>query len=78
MQASLFTRYSGVLFRPDDVGDLFFNGVASRVDRQIYTNGGELDMIEKLPSVWPVRPALRSWISPNIPAPSLIPTLTSS
>ncbi|HEY8671087.1 MAG TPA: hypothetical protein VIL63_09635, partial [Terriglobales bacterium] len=30
MQASVFTRYSGVLFRPDNVGDLFFNGVASR------------------------------------------------
>jgi len=44
MQASVFTRYSGVLFRPDNVGDLFFNGVASRVDRQIYTNGAELDL----------------------------------
>jgi outer membrane receptor protein involved in Fe transport len=44
MQASVFTRYSGVLFRPDEVGDLFFNGVASRVDRQIYTNGAELDL----------------------------------
>ncbi len=44
MQASVFTRYSGVLFRPDNVGDLFFNGVASRVDRQIYTNGAELDV----------------------------------
>ena len=43
MQASVFTRYSGVLFRPDTLGDLFFNGVASRVDRQIYTNGAELD-----------------------------------
>ena len=48
MQASVFTRYSGVLFRPDDVGDLFFNGVASRVDRQIYTNGLEVDMSYKL------------------------------
>ena len=48
MQASVFTRYSGVLFRPDEVGDLFFNGVASRVDRQIYTNGGEVDMSYKL------------------------------
>ena len=48
MQASVFTRYSGVLFRPDEVGDLFFNGVASRVDRQIYTNGAELDMSYKL------------------------------
>ncbi|MBA3960784.1 MAG: TonB-dependent receptor [Chthoniobacterales bacterium] len=44
VQASIFTRYSGVLFRPDNVGDLFFNGVASRVDRQIYTHGAELDM----------------------------------
>lgn len=44
LQASVFTRYSGVLFRPDDVGDLFFNGVASRVDREIYTNGAELDV----------------------------------
>ncbi|MGH8094787.1 MAG: TonB-dependent receptor [Chthoniobacterales bacterium] len=44
MQASVFTRYSDVLFRPDNIGDLFFNGVASRVDRQIYTNGAELDM----------------------------------
>src|SRR5438552_4727966 len=32
-QASVFTRYSSILFRPDDVGDLIFNGVASRVDR---------------------------------------------
>src|SRR5437588_8655407 len=44
MQASVFSRYSGVLFTPDNVGDLFFNGVASRVDRQIYTNGAELDL----------------------------------
>src|SRR5438105_2495354 len=48
MQASVFSRYSGVLFTPDNVGDLFFNGVASRVDRQIYTNGAELDMSYKL------------------------------
>jgi TonB dependent receptor len=48
LQASVFTRYSGVLLRPDEVGDLFFNGVASRVDREIYTNGVELDMSYKL------------------------------
>ncbi len=44
LQASVFTRYSGVLFRPDNVGDLLFNGVASRVNRQIYSNGAELDV----------------------------------
>src|SRR5205823_5995863 len=43
MQASIFTRYSSVLFRPDEVGDLIFNGVASRVDRDIFSNGIEFD-----------------------------------
>src|SRR6266853_233643 len=48
MQASIFTRYSSVLFRPDDVGDLIFNGVASRVDRSILSNGIEFDSSYKL------------------------------
>jgi opacity protein-like surface antigen len=48
MQASIFTRYSAVLFRPDDVGDLIFNGVASRVDRDILSNGVEFDASYKL------------------------------
>ena len=47
-QASAFNRYSGVLFRPDDVGDLIFNGVASRVDRAILSNGVEFDSSYKL------------------------------
>jgi hypothetical protein len=34
MQASV-SPYSSVLFRPDN-GDLIFNGVASRVDRDIF------------------------------------------
>ena len=48
MQASLFTLYSSVLFRPDNVGDLIFNGVASRVDRDIFSNGLEFDASYKL------------------------------
>jgi hypothetical protein len=48
MQASIFTRYSSVLFRPDDVGDLIFNGVASRVDHAIVSNGLEFDASYKL------------------------------
>ncbi len=47
-QASAFTRYSSILFRPDDVGDLIFNGVASRVDRDILSNGFEFDASYKL------------------------------
>src|SRR5437764_1940666 len=48
MQASIFTRYSSILFRPDEVGDLIFNGVASRVDRDIVSNGIEFDSSYKL------------------------------
>ena len=48
MQASIFTLYSSVLFRPDDVGDLIFNGVASRVDRDIFSSGVEFDASYKL------------------------------
>lgn len=48
MQASVFTLYSSVLFRPDNTGDLIFNGVASRVDREIFSNGLALDTSYKL------------------------------
>ncbi len=48
MQASIFNRYSSVLFRPDEVGDLIFDGVASRVDRDIVSNGIEFDSSYKL------------------------------
>ncbi|MFZ0917359.1 MAG: hypothetical protein WAN04_10735, partial [Candidatus Udaeobacter sp.] len=48
MQASVFSAYSSVLFRPDNVGDLVFNGVASRVDRDILSNGLEFDASYKL------------------------------
>ena len=47
-QASLFDRYSSMLFWPDEVGDLIFNGVASRVDRDILSNGLEFDASYKL------------------------------
>ena len=47
-QVSAFDRYSSILFRPDDVGDLIFNGVASRVDRDIISNGIEFDSSYKL------------------------------
>jgi outer membrane receptor protein involved in Fe transport len=48
VQASIFTRDSSILFRPDEVGDLIFNGVASRVDRDIFSNGAEADASYKL------------------------------
>lgn len=47
-QISAFNRYSSILFRPDEIGDLIFNGVASRVDRDIQSHGVELDSSYKL------------------------------
>jgi outer membrane receptor protein involved in Fe transport len=47
-QASIFNRYSSILFRPDNVGDLIFNGVASRLDRDILSNGVQFDSSYKL------------------------------
>jgi outer membrane receptor protein involved in Fe transport len=40
-QVSAFARESEVHFTPDPVGDLFFNGVASDVDRRLYSGGLE-------------------------------------
>ena len=42
-QLSTFQRYSSVLFRPDNVGDLVFNGIASRVDQSLFANGAQGD-----------------------------------
>jgi hypothetical protein len=42
-QVALFNRYSNVFFRPDEQGDLYFNGVAGRLDRSIMSNGLQFD-----------------------------------
>jgi outer membrane receptor protein involved in Fe transport len=42
-QLSTYQRYSSVSFRPDDIGDLIFNGVASRVDQSLFANGTQGD-----------------------------------
>src|SRR6267378_2568310 len=57
-QASIFNRFSSILFRPDNVGDLIFNGVASRVDRAILSNGVELDSSYKLNDQHTIRAGL--------------------
>src|SRR5260370_35812256 len=43
MQASIFTLYSSVLVRPDDVADLIFDVVASPVDRDRFSYALALD-----------------------------------
>lgn len=42
-QLSSFQRYSSVLFRPDETGDLIFNGISSRVNQSLFANGLEGD-----------------------------------
>jgi outer membrane receptor for ferrienterochelin and colicins len=42
-QASLFGRNSSVNFTPDPTGDLYFNGVASDVTKNIYSGGLQAD-----------------------------------
>jgi hypothetical protein len=42
-QASAFSRYSSVLFHPDNAGDLIFNGTASWDNRRINTYGFQFD-----------------------------------
>ncbi len=42
-QASVFGRNSSVHFVPEQTGDLFYNGVASDVDRNLYSGGFQLD-----------------------------------
>ena len=43
LQAATFARYSKMSFRPDDLGDLLFNGIAQRVDRSSIATGMQID-----------------------------------
>jgi outer membrane receptor protein involved in Fe transport len=43
LQVAGFGRVSAVHFRPDIPGDLYFNGVASDVDRKLYSGGVQAD-----------------------------------
>ena len=42
-QISVFGRASGLHFRPDQIGDVYFDGVASDVERKLYTGGLQAD-----------------------------------
>jgi hypothetical protein len=42
-QISVYGRSSGVHFRPDQIGDLYFNGVASDVERKLFSGGLQAD-----------------------------------
>jgi hypothetical protein len=42
-QLSLFNTYSSVNFSPDQLGDLYFNGVAGQLSRSVLSNGVQFD-----------------------------------
>ena len=42
-QISLFGRSSDVHFRPDQIGDVYFNGVASDAEKNLYSGGLQAD-----------------------------------
>ena len=42
-QVALLSRYSSVLYKPDEAGDLIFNGIASRDENTSFTNGIQND-----------------------------------
>jgi outer membrane receptor protein involved in Fe transport len=48
LQLAGFGRCSAVHFTPDPVGDLFYNGVASDVNRTLYSGGLQLDTSDEL------------------------------
>ena len=47
-QVSTFSRFSDLRFRPDYVGDLMINGVASNINRSSFANGLQGDFSYKL------------------------------
>jgi outer membrane receptor protein involved in Fe transport len=47
-QLAYFTRYSDVLYKPDPLGDLIFNGIAARDVSQSFTNGLQNDFSYRL------------------------------
>ena len=47
-QLAYFTRYNSVNFRPDQQGDIVFNGVASNIFRGAFVNGTQGDLAYRL------------------------------
>ncbi|MBV9236730.1 MAG: TonB-dependent receptor [Xanthobacteraceae bacterium] len=61
VQVAYVNRYASVLFRPDTLGDLVFNGVASTVFRGAFTNGIQTDAAYR----WNDRHTIRTGFTTN-------------
>jgi outer membrane receptor for ferrienterochelin and colicin len=68
-QVSALGRDSSVHFMPDPVGDLFFNGVASDVNRKLYSGGIEADVSYNAGDQHTVRGGA-IWLSESVSADS--------
>ena len=55
VQVAYVNRYASVLYRPDQLGDLVFNGVASTVFRGAFTNGVQTDAAYRLNDAHTIR-----------------------
>ena len=55
IQVAYVNRYASVLFRPDQLGDLVFNGVASTIYRGAFTNGVQTDAAYRLNDTHTIR-----------------------
>ena len=54
-QIAVYGRSSGVHFRPDQIGDVYFNGVASDVERKLFSGGLQADASYELGSHHTIR-----------------------
>lgn len=50
LQASLFARYSSLIYRPDVTGELLFNGQAQRATKRDFAIGGQVEAAYRLDS----------------------------
>jgi len=57
-QIAVYGRSSGVHFRPDQIGDVYFNGVASDVERKLFSGGLQADASYELGSHHTIRGGL--------------------
>ena len=48
LQVSVFSRYGQILFNPDPIGDLIYQGVASQVQNSFFANGVQVDASRSL------------------------------
>jgi len=48
LQLTQSTRYSDVLFTPDPIGDVIFNGIASQTDHQLVSNNFQADVSDRV------------------------------